>query len=169
MMYTFMSWVSLITAQSCHWGELPNWDHLWWEEVLLPSDEVPPSQSLNFPTSWCTVQRVKWRSNLTFFYLVLVAIGGLCKTFLRKTLNNCQIFYLIPFYFFFESSVLGISVRTRPDTFSFTINGKTLKAKARCGRKGWRPVAGCGSFHFSPWEDGKVGRFWHQQLLDRLI
>ena len=44
-------------------------------------------------------------------------------------------------------------VRTRPDTFSFTINGKTLKAKARLGELLWEQ---CG-IKILPWNDSFQG------------
>ena len=66
-------------------GELPYWDHLWWEEVLLPSDEV---------RCW------QW---------VMSAVAMLPWLQCFLVVSECP--------------------RTRPDTFSFTINGKTFKAK----------------------------------------
>ena len=79
---------------------------------------------------WFTRRKSKDNWTLPNFYLV-----WWLQTFHRKTINFSSFFFPRKF------SSGASAVRTRADTFSFTINGKTLKAKARWWL--WT-VAGCG-------------------------
>ena len=108
-----MFWVSLIRTWCC-WGELPNWDHLRREEVLFPSDEVWVPDPDGLPG----------KNQKTIGPCQTSILCGGCRLFIGKLST-------FPFFFPRKFSSGASAVRTRADTFSFTINGKTLKAKAR--------------------------------------